>query len=110
MGIESTLGCKLIRLFVGESTKLVAEIERAAANADVQAIFRPAHSLKSSAASVGAMAFSATARELEALARSANAEALVGHPVRLRREFARFCEEPQIRAILNAEPAERSAA
>ena len=76
MGVDSALARKIIGLFISESAKLIAEIERAATAADTQAMFRAAHSLKSSAASVGALAFSAIARELETLARGGQTEAL----------------------------------
>ena len=110
MGVDSPLARKLIRLFVGESAKQVAEIERAAAAADTQALFRAAHSLKSSAASVGASVLSAIARELEALARAGSAAAPAEQPARLRPAYARFCEDPAIRELLAPEPIERNAA
>lgn len=110
MGVDSPLARKLIRLFVGESAKLLAEIERAGAAVDTQALFRAAHSLKSSGASVGASAFTALARGLEALARAGQTEALPDYPARLRLAYERFCEEPAIRGMLAPEPAERTAA
>ncbi len=110
MGVNSPLAGKLMRLFVGESAKLVAEIERAAAAGDSAAVFRAAHSLKSSGASVGASAFSGIAKELEALARAGQTVALADHPARLRREHERLREDPAIRDMLAPEIIERSAA
>lgn len=109
MGLDSPLARKLLRLFVGESAKLLAEVERAAAAADAQALFRAAHSLKSSGASVGASALSSLARELEALARAGESAALADHPARLRLAYERFCEDPAIRHLLVPEPAAPSA-
>ena len=109
-GVDSPLARKVIRLFVGESAKLLAEIERAAAVADTQALFRAAHSLKSSGAAVGATAFSGIATEMGALARAGQTEALAAHAARLRLAYERFCEEPAIRGMLAPEPAERTAA
>jgi HPt (histidine-containing phosphotransfer) domain-containing protein len=110
MGVNSPLGRKLMRLFVGESAKLLAEIERAGAAGEAQALFRAAHSLKSSSASVGASVLSGIARELEALAREGKTGALADHPERLRREYERFSAAPAIRDMLAPEPAERNAA
>jgi PAS domain S-box-containing protein len=110
MGVDSPLAHRFIRLFVGESAKLLAEIERAAAAADAQAVFRAAHSLKSAGGSVGAGAFAAVARELEALARAGQSEGLAVQAARLRLEYARFCEAPVIRDILAPEPVARNAA
>ncbi len=108
MGVDSPLARKLIRLFVGESAKLLAEIERTVAAADTQASFHAAHSLKSTGATVGASAFSGIAKELELLARAGQAEALAGHLARLRLAYERFCEEPAIRDMLESEPVERN--
>ena len=110
MGVDSLLARKLMRLFVGESAKLIAEIERAAAVADSQALFRAAHSLKSSGAAVGASAFAVLAKELESLARAGQTEALADRPARLRLAYERFCAEPAICEMLVPESVERNAA
>jgi signal transduction histidine kinase/CheY-like chemotaxis protein len=108
MGVDSPLGRKMIRLFASECAKLLAEIERAAAAADAEAVYRATHSLKSSAASVGAIALSAIAREMEALARAGQPAALAAHAARLRLAHERYCAEPAIRAMLELETAERT--
>ncbi len=100
---------KVIRLFVHQSVGLLAEIERASAAGDTRAMFRAAHTLKSSSAMVGAAAISSLARELEALAHAGEAESIAGHPARLRREYKRFCNEPAVEAILAAEPLDPTA-
>ncbi len=110
MGVDSPLARKIVRLFAGESAKLLTEVERAAAAAETQALFRAAHSLKSSGASVGASAFSRIAKELEALARAGQTAALADHLARLRLAYERYCKEPAIRDLLAPEPAERNAA
>jgi CheY-like chemotaxis protein/HPt (histidine-containing phosphotransfer) domain-containing protein len=110
MGVDAPLARKLIGLFVAESAKQVAAIECAAAAADTQALFRAAHSLKSSAASVGASALAAIAKELEALARAEQTGALAALAAHLCRAHARFGEEPAIRDLLAPEPLERNAA
>ena len=110
MGVDSPLARKLIRLFIGESAKQVTEIERAAAAADTQALFHAAHSLKSSAASVGASALAGIAKELEALARAGHSAALAERPARLRPVHARFCDDPAIRDLLTPETIDRNAA
>jgi len=109
-GVDSALAHKVMRLFAGEATKALAEIERAAAAADVQALNRVAHALKSSAASVGAAALAEIAKEMEALAREGAAAALIGHPPRLRLAYEDFCAEPTIRHMLLPEFADRNAA
>jgi len=93
---------EFILLFVEESAKLLAEIERAAAAGETQALGRAGHTLKSSSAAVGAAAFCAVARELEVFARVGRAELIAGHPARLRREYERFCNDPAIQAMLAA--------
>ena len=104
MGVDSPLARKLIRLFVGECAKRLAEIERAWAAADAPALFQAAHSLKSSGAAVGASALSGIAKELEALARAGQVEALADYPTRLRRAYACFRQDPAIRDMLPPEP------
>ena len=100
----SQLAQKLIRLFVGESAKLLAEIERARVAGDTQTLLRGAHSLKSSSASVGAAALSRIAEELEACARAGQTSSFVNYPARLRLEYERFRNEPAIRDMFVAEP------
>jgi CheY-like chemotaxis protein len=108
-GIGSNLARKVIRLFIGQSAKLLAVIESASAAGDTQALRGAAHTLKSSSASVGAAAIAAVASELDALARTEPAEAIAGHPARLRREFERFCDDPAIKTMRAADPADPAA-
>ena len=108
--LDSPLARKIMQLFVGESAKLLAQIEHAAMSADTQVLFRAAHSLKSSAASVGASALSGLAKTLEAQARAGQTGALADHPALLRLAYARFCNESAVCEMLEPEAAEKSAA
>lgn len=60
----------LIETYLADGDMHVAEIESAVASADAIAVVRPAHTLKSSSATVGAGQLAATARALEVSARS----------------------------------------
>jgi HPt (histidine-containing phosphotransfer) domain-containing protein len=70
IGAEATRG--VVELFIGESRNLVAAI--AAPAADRVAIGRAAHSLKSSAGQLGAVALSAAALAVENAAHAGSAE------------------------------------
>jgi HPt (histidine-containing phosphotransfer) domain-containing protein len=110
MGVDSAFAQKVIRLFVNESRNALAEIERAAAVADIHALRDAAHRLKSSAASVGAGVLADIAGEVEVLARTGQAVALDGHPARLRLAYECFCTQTAIRNMLLPEFLERNVA
>ncbi|MCB1738080.1 MAG: response regulator, partial [Gammaproteobacteria bacterium] len=59
----------LIDAYLGETPKLLADIDAAIATGDAAALRLAAHSLKSSSANMGAMALSESGRELENLGR-----------------------------------------
>jgi CheY-like chemotaxis protein/HPt (histidine-containing phosphotransfer) domain-containing protein len=61
---------ELLSTFVEDAQELVSTMRRALGDRDVDAFRRAAHSLKSNAASVGALSLSSMARELEMLAKS----------------------------------------
>ena len=61
---------ELVDAYVSDSAEQVAGIEAALAAGDADALVRPAHTLKSSSATLGAMELSATARTLEMAARA----------------------------------------
>ena len=61
---------ELVEAYVADSAELIDAIEAAVAESDAGALVRPAHTLKSSSATLGAMTVSATARALETFARS----------------------------------------
>ena len=60
----------LIEAYLSDGEKHVADVEAAMAAGDAAALVRPAHTLKSSSATVGAESLAATARELELAGRS----------------------------------------
>ena len=60
----------LIEAYLSDGEKHVAEVEAAVAAGDAAALVRPAHTLKSSSATVGAESLAATARDLELAGRS----------------------------------------
>jgi two-component system sensor histidine kinase/response regulator len=72
---------ELIEAFLADGEQHLAAIETGQANGDVEALVRPAHTLKSSSATVGAMRLSATARELEMAGRSGALDAATSERV-----------------------------
>jgi HPt (histidine-containing phosphotransfer) domain-containing protein len=60
---------KVIALFVSESTRQLTKIREACLNQDIETLHQQAHSLKSSAAAVGANLLARAARQLEDAAR-----------------------------------------
>jgi histidine phosphotransfer protein HptB len=61
---------ELFTAFADEAPGLMANIETGAANGDFTALHRAAHTMKSTAASLGALQLSEVCRELEASGRS----------------------------------------
>ncbi|MGH2380400.1 MAG: Hpt domain-containing protein [Candidatus Limnocylindria bacterium] len=61
---------ELVDAYVADSAELIGAIEAAVADGNPDALVRPAHTLKSSSATVGAMTVSGTARALEMAAHS----------------------------------------
>ena len=60
----------LVNAFASDSAGLLDAVDAAMAAGDAEALVRPAHTLKSSSATLGAMTLSATARTLELAGRS----------------------------------------
>jgi len=60
---------ELIDTYCEETPVLLAQLERALAEGDMEGFRRAAHSMKSNSATFGALAFSAQARELEMMAK-----------------------------------------
>lgn len=69
VGDDRAFLAELIETFLADGAEQVAAIRAAQVEDDPEALVRPAHTLKSSSGTVGAMRLSATGRELEALAR-----------------------------------------
>jgi signal transduction histidine kinase/CheY-like chemotaxis protein/HPt (histidine-containing phosphotransfer) domain-containing protein len=90
--LRATMGAgfldELLTTFVEDSRELVGAMRRALTERNTDSFRRAAHSLKSNAASFGAMTLSIRARELEALAKSGS---LDGAAVRVER-LAAECE------------------
>ena len=61
---------ELIEAFLEDGREQIAAMRQSLASGDVLAFQRAAHSLKSSSASLGALGFSAQAKELEQLAKA----------------------------------------
>lgn len=100
---ESELTCNILTLFASDARRLVTEVQRACGAADCDAVLRAAHSLKSSAGLVGAVAICTRARELEAQARAGNAASLPGYSAALQRELERFLVNRRVQR-LTAQP------
>jgi HPt (histidine-containing phosphotransfer) domain-containing protein len=65
VGDDTSFLRDLIEAYLTDSAEQLAAIEAAVAADDAEALVRPAHTLKSSSATVGAMELSALARTLE---------------------------------------------
>ena len=72
---------ELIRTFLSDGAEQVEAIDAAVAAGDDRALVRPAHTLKSSSATLGASRVSATARTLEMAGRSGSLGASVAEDV-----------------------------
>lgn len=75
-GPQSVLDRVLVE-FAKSAPKLAADIKDATLKGDTEAAWRAAHSLKSSAANLGAERLSGRAKEIEALGRKGAAEEIV---------------------------------
>ena len=80
---------RVLDLFVQNAVKLLAEIDDAANRGDAPALQRAAHTLKSSSATIGALALSEQAKRLELLLR-AGQPTTADWPDMLRRAYADF--------------------
>ncbi len=101
MGDEFT---DLVRVYLEDTPKSIALLEKAAANGDDSALIAPSHSLKSTSANLGALGLSELAKRLEHGARSGD----LGNEVpvlvaELARTFARVQHE--LDALLRGEKA-----
>ena len=75
---------ELVDTFVEEAGGHLAALEAAIAADDVAGLVRPAHTLKSSSASVGAMRLSELGREIEEASRAGRADGLAERVVEVR--------------------------
>ena len=93
---------ELLPTFVEDSRELVGTMRRALGEKDTDSFRRAAHSLKSNAASFGAMTLSTLAKDLEALAKSGSldgtaprVERLAGECERVARALREVEREPR---------------
>jgi HPt (histidine-containing phosphotransfer) domain-containing protein len=91
--VEEEFG-PILRGFIDHAPTLQGELDAGLAAGDVAALVRPAHSLKSSSANVGAMRLSDLARNLEHAARQGDMEGAAQGVVAIRAEL------PQVIAAL----------
>jgi HPt (histidine-containing phosphotransfer) domain-containing protein len=75
-GDDAEFMAELVEAYVSEGAENLEGILAAAAAADPTAIVRPAHSLKSTSASLGAMRLSAICRAIEEAGRESRGETL----------------------------------
>jgi signal transduction histidine kinase/DNA-binding response OmpR family regulator len=91
--LRTTMGAgfldELLSTFVEDSQELVGTMRRALTEKDTDSFRRAAHSLKSNAASFGAMTLSTLAKDLEALARSGSLDGAASRVERLAGECER---------------------
>ena len=87
---------ELIDAFLDDAPNLFTQMKSALANQDAESFRRAAHSMKSNAATFGAMELSMLAKELEASGRDNNLE--IGNKLEIMEEA--FCQvESQLRAL-----------
>ena len=72
VGDDDAFIADLVATYLGESADHLAAMDAAAAAGDAAAIVRPAHTLKSSSAALGAMRLSVIARDIEIAGRAGN--------------------------------------
>lgn len=80
---------KVIALYLDSSLKLMTEIREAAAGTNADALYRAAHTLKSSSAYLGALTFSGMCKELEMMGRGKALEGVAARLAALDQEYAR---------------------
>jgi HPt (histidine-containing phosphotransfer) domain-containing protein len=78
VGGDTAFVVDLIGTYLGDAPRQIAEIQAAAEAHDAAALVRPAHTLKSSSATVGAQRLSARARRLENAGREDALDAAAG--------------------------------
>jgi HPt (histidine-containing phosphotransfer) domain-containing protein len=87
----------LVRTYVEEGASHLAQMDAAIAVDDVAALVRPAHTMKSSSASLGAMRLSEVCRDIEDAARRGLADDIAGKV-----ELARTAWNDTLRALEQA--------
>ncbi len=77
LGGDTAFVTELVETYLAEAPGQIDEIVTAAARGDAEALVRPAHTLKSSSASLGAARLSQVAREIELRGRAGRADGLM---------------------------------
>ncbi len=70
---------RVMQAYANSLTKLLAQLEVARVKPDLDGIRHVAHTLKSSSASIGALAFSKHCAQVEAMVRAQHLDGLQGH-------------------------------
>jgi HPt (histidine-containing phosphotransfer) domain-containing protein len=78
---------ELVSTFLEDAPQLLASLESGLSTQDAEGFRRAAHSLKSNGASLGAMAFSEAAKELEMMGKAGDLTSAPPKVVRLRSQF-----------------------
>lgn len=84
---ENELVKRVLKAFANSAARLMPQLEAARAGADLAAIRYVAHTLKSSSASIGALALSSNCADIEAMVRSAEADHLPERLDAMRRQI-----------------------
>ncbi len=90
---EGTAGLlnKIVGLFIEKSADLIGRIQGAVAAGDAEGVFRAAHSLKSSSATIGAVDLADTCRQLETMGRRGALQGADELSRKAESEFHRVC-------------------
>ena len=99
VGGDAAFVADLAATYVDEGTQQIAEIEAAGAAGDTEAIVRPAHSLKSGSASLGAARMSRISREIEFAGREGRGDALAELVASARRAWDETVSELRARTL-----------
>jgi len=83
----------LVRVYLEETPRRLAELESAADAGDSESMIAIAHTLKSSSANLGALELAARARGMEETLRAAPSEPMTQRVVRIREEYDRVAAE-----------------
>jgi len=76
VGGDDAFVADLVSTYLAEGAEHIAQMEAAAAAGDPEAILRPAHSMKSSSAALGAARMSSISRDIEFAGREGRSEDL----------------------------------
>ena len=96
----------LVTAYLDSGAELLAEMRAGAVAGDVKSLFRPAHTLKSSSANLGAMRLSGLAAQLEADAKSGQVAQPEHRVAELAAQFASVCTA--LRTLVTTHPTEET--